>query len=170
MNRSFTYFSVVFAGLVLAASAAGTARAAKPPAPSRADREAAAKVAKDLEFATEMVRKGLWREALFRWERVLVQRPDDPHLLNNIAVAREALGDREGARQAYERALVLSTERPIDDNFIYFRRVDPAPEPAAPGDAAAPSPAPVDPGVTPPAAPDPAPTPDPARDGSGRRP
>src|SRR5512139_1438725 len=116
MKPSCPYFLVVFAGLVLTVSAAGTARAAKPPAPSKADREVAARIAKDLEFASEMVRKGLWREALFRWERVLAQRPDDPRLLNNVAVAREALGDREGARQAYERALAQSTERPIEDN------------------------------------------------------
>jgi Tfp pilus assembly protein PilF len=157
---------VVFAGLVLAVAAGGTARAAKAPAPSKADREVAAKIAKDLEFASEMARKGLWREALFRWERVLVQRPDDPHLLNNVAVAREALGDREGARQAYERALKLTTERHVEDNFIYFRRGDPPPAPAVSGESGTPSP---DGSIPGPAAP-PAAAPEPAGDGTARHP
>jgi tetratricopeptide (TPR) repeat protein len=157
---------VVFAGLVLAVSAGEAAHAAKPPAPSKADREIAAKISKDLEFASEMARKGLWREALFRWERVLALRPDDPHLLNNVAVAREALGDREGARQAYERALTLTTERQVEDNFIYFRRGDRAPDPPASGETVTPqleSPAPG------PAAP-PAAAPDAASDGKARNP
>jgi len=166
MKRPCPYFLVVFAGLVLTVSAAGTARAAKPPAPSKADREVAARIAKDLEFASEMVRKGLWREALFRWERVLAQRPGDPRLLNNVAVAREALGDREGARQAYERALALTTERPIEDNFIYFRRGDPSPDPAGSGEVVAPAPDGAAP--APPAPPDAAP--DPASDGTARHP
>jgi Tfp pilus assembly protein PilF len=153
----------VFAGLLLSVSAGGPARAAKPPTPARADREAAAKLAKDLAFASEMARKGLWREALFRWERVLAQRPDDPRLLNNVAVAREALGDREGARQAYERALQLTTEREVEDNFIYFRRADPAPDPAVPDAGEDPAPA----GGAPEP---PAPAPDPVPDGTARRP
>ncbi len=161
MRRLFPYLPVVFAGLLLSVSAGGPARAAKPPTPARADREAAARLAKDLAFASEMARKGLWREALFRWERVLAQRPGDPRLLNNVAVAREALGDREGARQAYEKALQLTTERAVEDNFIYFRRADPAPEPADPGTGEAPAPAA--------GAPEP-PAPDPAADGTARRP
>jgi len=166
MKRPCPYFLVVFAGLVLTVSAAGTARAAKPPSPAKADREIAARIAKDLEFASEMVRQGLWREALFRWERVLAQRPDDPHLLNNVAVAREALGDREGARQAYERALARTTERQVEDNFIYFRRGDPAPEPAVPGD----TPQPPAEGPAPDLAAPPAAAPDPAGDGTARLP
>jgi len=166
MRRPFPYLPVVFAGLLLSVSAGGPARAAKPPTPARADREAAAKLAKDLAFASEMARKGLWREALFRWERALVQRPDDARLLNNVAVAREALGDREGARQAYERALARTTERQVEDNFIYFRRGDPAPEPAAPGD----TPQPPAEGPAPDLAAPPAAAPDPAGDGTARLP
>jgi Tfp pilus assembly protein PilF len=166
MRRPYPYSVVVFAALILAVAVGGTARAAKTPAPSKADREIAARIAKDLEFASEMARKGLWREALFRWERALVQRPDDARLLNNVAVAREALGDREGARQAYERALARTTERQVEDNFIYFRRGDPAPEPAAPGD----TPQPPAEGPAPDLAAPPAAAPDPAGDGTARLP
>lgn len=166
MRRPCPYSLVVFAGLVVAAAAGGPAYTAKPQAPAKADRETAARIAKDLAFASEMARKGLWREALFRWERVLAQRPEDAHLLNNVAVAREALGDREGARQAYERALQLTTERQVEDNFVYFRRGDPPPEPELPGEGTSgPS------SDAPPAAPPPsAPTSDPTDDGRERGP
>jgi Tfp pilus assembly protein PilF len=156
----------VFVGLVVTATAGGPAYTAKPAAPAKTDRETAARIAKDLAFASEMARKGLWREALFRWERVLAQRPEDAHLLNNVAVAREALGDREGARQAYERALQLTTERQVEDNFVYFRRGDPPPEPELSGDGTSGPPGDAPPAVPPP----PAASSDPAGDGGERRP
>ena len=53
------------------------------------------------------------------------------------------------------------TEREVEDNFIYFRRADPAPEPVAPDTGEAPAPAG--------GAPEP-PAPDPAPDGTARRP
>ena len=61
-----------------------------------------------LRFAAEMAEKGNWREARFRWERASAQAPDDPRLLNNLAVAKEALGEPAGAMELYARALSLS--------------------------------------------------------------
>ncbi len=123
MKRRCPYLPVLFAGLGLAAAIGAGAYARPPAGGSRADREAQARVERDLKFASEMALQGLWREALFRWERVLAARPDDARILNNIGVAKEALGDREGARQAYEQALALSTEREIEDNLVQFRRL-----------------------------------------------
>lgn len=68
-------------------------------------------VREELRFASEMAEKGLWREALYRWKKVLAARPDDPRLLNNIAVAEEALGMVEDARRDYRRALELGGGR-----------------------------------------------------------
>jgi tetratricopeptide (TPR) repeat protein len=62
-----------------------------------------------LRFAAEMASKGNWREAKFRWERASAADPSDPQLLNNLAVASEALGEPERARDLYARALSLST-------------------------------------------------------------
>ncbi|MDQ7007605.1 MAG: tetratricopeptide repeat protein [Acidobacteriota bacterium] len=76
----------------------------------------------ELRFAAEMARQGLWREALFRWEKVARIRPDDGRIWNNIAVAREALGDRDGAREAYDRALELGPEQNIAANRALFLR------------------------------------------------
>lgn len=71
---------------------------------------------RELRFAARMATSGLWREALFRWERLAQEFPQDPRLWNNIAVAKEALGDQVGARAAYQRALDLSQDVHIQAN------------------------------------------------------
>lgn len=63
-------------------------------------------------FAAEMAEAGNWREARFRWERVAEDRPDDPRVLNNLAVAFEVLGSPEESQALYRRALELA---PGDD-------------------------------------------------------
>ena len=86
--------------------------AATPPALARdrgklGDR----KVRKEMRFAAEVAAKGLWREALYRWKKLLAARPHDPRLLNNIAVAEEALGLFEEAARDYARALEAGGDR-----------------------------------------------------------
>jgi tetratricopeptide (TPR) repeat protein len=58
-----------------------------------------------LQFGVQAGRRGYWQEALFRFERVLAESPDDPVALNNQAVALEALGRYEDALAAYKNAL-----------------------------------------------------------------
>ncbi|UCF67295.1 MAG: tetratricopeptide repeat protein [Acidobacteriota bacterium] len=70
----------------------------------------------ELRFAADMAERGLWREAMFRWKRLLEQRPDEPRLLNNLAVAHEAIGEHEQAIALYARALELTSERNIATN------------------------------------------------------
>ncbi len=85
----------------------------------------------DLRFAAEMAGQGLWREALFRWERVLKDRPEDARLLNNIAVAYEALGDFAKAGDAYARAAKLSGDKQVVSNWALFKKTHEV-APAAP--------------------------------------
>ncbi len=58
-----------------------------------------------LEFGVEMAQRGLWSEALFRFRKAQEQRPNDPRVLNNMAIAHEALGQFELALQYYQDAL-----------------------------------------------------------------
>ncbi len=58
-----------------------------------------------LDFGVEMARQGLWSEALFRFEQAARLYPDDPEVLNNLAVAHEALGQFDQALEAYQRAI-----------------------------------------------------------------
>jgi hypothetical protein len=75
------------------------------------------RVAELLRFGTEMARGGNWREAKFRWEQALRDDPADPRLLNNLAVAEEALGAPDRARELFSRALAAaSTDSRIHDN------------------------------------------------------
>jgi hypothetical protein len=70
-----------------------------------------------LRFGTEMARGGNWREAKFRWEQALRDEPGDPRLLNNLAVAEEALGAPDRAHELFNRALAAaSTDSRIHDN------------------------------------------------------
>ncbi len=72
-----------------------------------------------LRFGTEMARGGNWREAKFRWEQALRKDPGDARLLNNLAVAEEALGAPEHARELFKRALAAAaTDSRIHDNAL----------------------------------------------------
>lgn len=63
-----------------------------------------------MRFAAEAARQGLWREALFRWERQLKSHPGNARLHNNIAVASESLGDYARALREYGEARRLDDE------------------------------------------------------------
>ena len=70
-----------------------------------------------LRFGTDMARGGNWREAKFRWDQALRQNPTDPRLLNNLAVAEEALGAPDRAGELYKQALVAGArDSRIHDN------------------------------------------------------
>ena len=72
-----------------------------------------------LRFGTEMARGGNWREAKFRWEQALQQAPTDARILNNLAIAAEALGAPDSARELFKRALAAaSTDSRIHDNAM----------------------------------------------------
>jgi hypothetical protein len=99
-----------------------------------------------LKFAVEMAKSGNWREARYRWEKVSDHDPDDPYVLNNIAVALEALGKYDAAEQTYRRAERLSGgDAVIHENarrLDYLRRSiakDEAKDESAPTAAVAPS-------------------------------
>ena len=79
--------------------------AAPSPALSGADADRRSEL---LRFAAEMAGNGDWREARYRWEKILAADPDDPRVLNNLAVANEVLGEPERAAALYEKALALS--------------------------------------------------------------
>jgi hypothetical protein len=57
-----------------------------------------------LRFGAQMARSGNWREARFRWEQALRHDAGDPRLLNNLAIAEEALGAPDRARELYAQA------------------------------------------------------------------
>lgn len=60
-----------------------------------------------LNFGVSMAEKGLWSEALFRFEKAAQMAPENVNVLNNLAVAEEALGHFDAALKHYQEALKL---------------------------------------------------------------
>jgi len=84
-------------------------------------------VKQEMRFGAEAAQRGLWREAAFRWEKVLKNDPDNARVHNNLAVAYESLGQFDRARKEYEDARRLATDnkeiRNNYESFLEFCRV-----------------------------------------------
>ena len=90
-----------------------------------------------MSFGVSMAQRGLWSEALFRFEQVARIEPGNARAMANSAVAFEALGKFEEAKAAYERAVNLDPSNPdIKRNQArfqeFFQGFKPKPAAAAP--------------------------------------
>lgn len=82
-----------------------------------------------MKFGLDMAKRGLWKEALLRWENALKLSPNDPRIHNNLAIAYENEGDYEKAEVHYKKAMELD---PLNDsirinynNFVGFlKKID----------------------------------------------
>ena len=100
-------------GLVIAAGAAS------PHADERSDARA------QLDFGIEVARRGLWKEAVFRWERAVDLDPTYAEAWNNLAIGFEQQGLMDEAREAYETALDLAPNNvAIEQNYDLFLEVN----------------------------------------------
>jgi Tfp pilus assembly protein PilF len=83
-------------------------------------REAEAQVA----FGIEVAQRGLWREAIYRWERAVELDPTYPAAYNDLAVGYEHEGQFDKAKQAYEKALELDPNNAhIRQNYELFKEI-----------------------------------------------
>jgi Flp pilus assembly protein TadD len=91
--------------------------------PAQADPRREAR--KQVEFGISVAQKGLWREAIYRWERAVELDPTYAQAYNNLGVAYEQDGRLDKAREAYERALALDPNNLIiRQNFDLFREIN----------------------------------------------
>jgi len=80
---------------------------------------------KQVRFGIKVAAEGMWREALFRFERAVTLDPDNASAQNNLAVALEQMGEFDKAREHYERALDLKPDDLyIQQNYDLFRESD----------------------------------------------
>jgi Tfp pilus assembly protein PilF len=98
-----------------------------PPLPAVQKSEAA----QQLEFGVKVALKGSWNEAAFRFQKAVSADDDNPRAWNNLAVARESLGQFPQAREAYEKAMALAPRddriRQNYDRFMsFYRSLEPA--------------------------------------------
>src|SRR5512139_1094845 len=91
--------------------------------PLQADARSDAK--KQVEFGISVAQRGLWREAIYRWERATQIDPTYAAAHNNLAIAYEHEGDLSKARAAYEKALELEPGNAlIKQNYELFKEIN----------------------------------------------
>jgi len=84
------------------------------------DREQASR--EQVSFGIDVARMGLWREAIYRWEKAVELDPANASARNNLAVAYEQSGTFDLANEEYERALELDSDNLyIRQNYELFR-------------------------------------------------
>jgi len=78
-----------------------------------------------VEFGIVVAMKGLWKEAIFWWERAVALDPTYAAAHNNLAVAYEQQGQFDKAKDAYEKALKLDPKNAfIKQNLEYFKEIN----------------------------------------------
>ena len=103
----------LFSALVLVAALSGVAHA-----DARSDAKA------QVEFGIAVAQRGLWKEAIYRWERATQIDPTYAAGFNNLAVAYEHEGMLDKAAEAYERALKIEPSNTlVRQNFELFKEI-----------------------------------------------
>lgn len=78
-----------------------------------------------VEFGIQVAQRGLWREAVYRWERATQLDPTYAAAFNNLAIAYEHEGELDKARGAYEKALSLEPDNAlIKQNYDLFKEIN----------------------------------------------
>src|SRR4249919_3348578 len=92
-------------------------------APARADARSDAK--SQVAFGISVAQRGLWREAIYRWEKAVELDPSYAAAFNDLAIAYEHEGQLEKARKAYEKAVELEPNNAeIKQNFELFKEIN----------------------------------------------
>ena len=80
------------------------------------------RAADQMKWGYQAAKRGYWLEALNRFEKANGLTPNQPRILNNIAVALEASGRFEEALVAYETALgAAPNDKVLRRNFARFK-------------------------------------------------
>ena len=78
-----------------------------------------------LEFGVAVARAGLWREAIYRWQKAVEIDPTYAAAYNDLAIAYEHDGQLEKAKIAYEKAAELDPKNVhIKQNFDFFKEIN----------------------------------------------
>jgi Tfp pilus assembly protein PilF len=94
-------------------------------AASSAFADARSEAKSQVQFGIEVAERGLWREAMFRWERAVELDPTYAAAYNDLAIAYEHQGQFAKARKAYERAIELEPNNlQIRQNYDLFREIN----------------------------------------------
>ena len=105
--------------LALLIACAATVSASPAFADARSDAKA------QVEFGINVAQRGLWREAIYRWEKAAEIDPTYAAAFNDLAIAYEHEGQLDKARKAYERALELDPNNAqVRQNYELFKEIN----------------------------------------------
>jgi Tfp pilus assembly protein PilF len=105
--------------LALVAAFVGSVAAAPAFADARSDAKS------QVEFGINVAQRGLWREAIYRWEKAVELDPTYAAAYNDLAIAYEHEGQLEKARKAYEKALEIEPNNAqIRQNYELFKEIN----------------------------------------------
>ena len=91
--------------------------------PAAADARSDAK--SQVAFGISVAQRGLWREAIYRWEKAVELDPSYAAAFNDLAIAYEHEGLLDKARKAYEKAVELEPNNAeIRQNFELFKEIN----------------------------------------------
>jgi Flp pilus assembly protein TadD len=100
-----------------------TAVLAASAAPAWADARSDAK--SQVDFGIKVAQNGLWKEALYRWEKATQLDPTYAAAWNNLAIGYEQEGRFEDAEKAYQKALALDPKNEmIRTNYDLFKEIN----------------------------------------------
>jgi Flp pilus assembly protein TadD len=78
-----------------------------------------------VDFGMNVAARGLWREAIYRWEKAVEIDPSYAAAYNDLAVAYEHEGDLPKAQNAYEKALKIDPNNAqIRQNYELFKEIN----------------------------------------------
>jgi type IV pilus assembly protein PilF len=78
-----------------------------------------------VEFGINVAQRGLWREAIYRWEKATELDPTYVAAFNDLAIAYEHEGQLDKARKAYEKALELEPNNTqVRQNYELFKEIN----------------------------------------------
>jgi Flp pilus assembly protein TadD len=90
--------------------------------PLSADRRSDAKA--EVAFGIDVAHKGLWREAILRWQMATELDPTYAQAWNDLGIGYEQMGKFDEARQAYDKALKIDPNNEyIRQNYDAFREI-----------------------------------------------
>ena len=76
-------------------------------------------------FGINVAQRGLWREAIYRWEKAVELDPTYAAAFNDLAIGYEHEGQLDKARRAYEKAIQLEPNNSeIRQNFELFKEIN----------------------------------------------
>src|SRR3954466_8854400 len=92
-------------------------------APSFADAKSDAK--SQVEVGINVAQRGLWREAIYRWQRATELDPAYAAAVNDLAIAYEHEGQLDKARKAGEKAIELDPNNAqVRQNYELFKEIN----------------------------------------------